>query len=415
MSEGSSGGSSRAHKLPGPDWCGLLKREGPLGLLGAPAIAPLCGLNSWPEGRPLTLEWHGAKLPVNGGGPPALLGAPPRSSVETAPIPLVGGAGGYSANPLLHRRLTPGFSALEFPGCIIHPDGETIVGAPTLEPLEAKKPGACKTASWREARPPLLAGHPIRGVESCLETVKPDSGRLRLCRSGSVEVVESSGAALALGGVTLGRVCSDYIVRVLHSGGFVTFYAGDSWNGAAPVVVLECPRGSLYASSPGTVRIRIEPDAVELKPALEGWGLALGSGGLLRAAAALYEALVDPGFRWDRPTPGHARCGGCVGAAWLGSDSLWLYAWAPTSSGGMLEVRLRVIDQGRAKVVDALGESWVPIERGLFRVPVPPGWHVVVRVDIEEWERPSGGRLVEILKRRLTGLEGGGVSEVLQD
>jgi hypothetical protein len=395
-SQGSSGGSYEASQPPGIDWCGLIREEGPLGLLGAPAVAGLCGIHSWPTGGPATLVWGKATLPLSGGGPPAVLGAPPRLNIRPGYRPYRG-EGSYSANPLLHRRRTPGFSTRPFPGCVEAPREGLYVGVPRLEPLEAREPGACRAASWRPGGPIRLAGHMILEPSRCLEAQTPWRAGLRYCSSGGVEAVEAEGHMLILGGpVVLERRCSDYFARILHPGGYVWAYAGGSWEATAPAIVLECPEGSIYAASPGGVTVGLEAGRIRVEAARPGTPVALGSGGPLRGAAAVLEALVDPGTRWASPTPGHARCGGCIGLAWVSGRELWAYAWAPAGSPGILEVRLRRPSRERVIVVDALGEDWVPVERGLFRVPLAAGWHVIVKVELGE-----SGRLAEVLKRRL--------------
>ncbi|MEB3851564.1 MAG: hypothetical protein LRS49_03130 [Desulfurococcales archaeon] len=399
----SSGGFSAEYSRASPvDWCALLRGRGPLGLLGAPAAARMCGIHSWPEGPSVTLEWEGAQLPVAGGGPPALLGGPPARRVEPPPRQPLRGSGGYAANPMLHRRLSPGASCSPFPGCLRHPwDGRLQVGLPDLEPLEAREPpGGCREAAWRPASPPEIGGHALAGVGECVEA--PAAGgraRLRVCSVEGGFLVESGGhAAVYSRRLRLERRCADYMVGLLHPGGPAWFYVRGEWEASAPALAVECPAARLYAAARGWVRLRVEGGSMLLEAA--GEPIIAGPGGPLRAAAAAVESLVDPAHRWPRRGLGHARCGGCVGLAWPGEGGLAFTLWSP-GGPGVFEARLRVVAEPRARVFDALGESWVPVEAGLVRVPLPRGWHSLVVVGVEEWGRPSGVRLASLLRRRL--------------
>jgi hypothetical protein len=376
----STGYSSIFSKLSPLDWCSYLEAEGPRGLLGAPVIARLCGVEATLPG--VEMEWQGVTL-GSPGGLKALLAGPPRLDVRPSAKALPRGSGPYAVNPLLTRRHIPLLGVEAFPGCIESPRG--FLGTPLLEPLEAREPGSCPKRPWRSSKPPRI-GAGLERAEDCSEVLTPWGHRLSLC-----DGIAVSGRHLAsLEGrkVAVRTPCLDYAVRILHPGGPIEVYASKaSLNVAA--VALECPGFRLYASSPWGVALTIEPGRVAVESPSDR-PYAVGEGGVLDAARALFELAAPPDSRSPRGSLGHARCSNCVGSSLLEGRRLLLYTWTPTREAGLLEVRLHVPVREKAVVIDATGESWVPVERGLFRVPLPPGWHTLVIIDIEEeriWER----------------------------
>jgi hypothetical protein len=376
----STGYSSLFSRLSPLDWCGYLEAEGPQGLLWAPAIARLCDIESTLPG--VEIIWQGASIGDPGGLKTFLAGSP-RLNIRLEATTLPRNSGQYAVNPLLTRRHLPVSGLDSFPGCIKSPRGP--LGIPLLEPLEAREPSPCPERSWRSAKPPRI-GAGLEGVESCVEALTPWGSRLTLCNgiaASWAHLVSLEGRRLAVR-----TPCLDYVARILHPGGPVEVYI----NGASlhtTAVSLECPGFKFYASSPWSIALEIEPGRVAVESP-EGRPYAIGEGGVLDAARALFELAVPPDSRIPRGDLGHARCSNCVGSSLLEGRRLLLYAWTPTRQAGVLEVRLHVPSRERALVVDAAGESWVPVERGLFRVPLPPGWHALVIVDIEEgrlWER----------------------------
>jgi len=368
-------------KLSPLDWCGYLEAEGPQGLLGAPVIARLCNLEVAPPAG-VEIVWQGVSL-GGPGGLRSLLAGPPRRNVRPRAVTLPRGSGRYAVNPLLTQRRLPLPGVEPFPGCIGSPWGP--LGTPLLEPLEAREPSPCLERSWRSSDPPGI-GAGLEDFGECVEAVTPWGSRLKLCD----RVVASGAHLVSLDGrrLTVRTPCLDYIARILHPGGPVEVYIGGASLEIA-AASLECPGFRFYAASPWGVRLSVEAGRVSVGSP-EGRPYALGEGGVLEAARALFELAAPPDTRLPRGELGHARCSNCVGSSMLEGHRLLLYAWAPTRQAGVLEVRLRVPAKERAAVVDAAGESWVPIERGLFRVPLPPGWHALVIVDIEEgrlWER----------------------------
>ncbi len=394
----STGYSEIFSRLSPLDWCSYLQGD-PRGLLGAPAVAALCGIKSHPGGEPVTLAWGSASLEVGGGGLRALLGGPPRLDVRPPVTPRPRGSGGsWISNMLLHRRILPARAASTFPGCLEAPDS-TNTGLLRLEPLEAARaPKACVKREWRRDDPPRLGPAVIdeQGLR-CSWALDARGSKLVICGGDERYLVASDGGALLVGdGLALRTGCADYVLSALHPGGPVTVYAWGHSEVEGVAFTIACSEGELFAASPWGLRLRLAPGSIRLETL--GGPIALGPGGPLKAARSIFEAWMPADYRLAEGELGHARCANCAGSAVYDpvGRELWLYAWTPTGEAGILEVRLRKPSEARALVIDAHGESWVPIERGLFRVPLPPGWHALVSVKLRE-----GEGLADLLRDRL--------------
>lgn len=368
------------------DWCSLLEEEGPKGILGAPPIARLCGYDH--SGLGVELHWEGVSI---GRGLKAILGAPPKYDLKAPPGRPREPGSGECFNPLLHPRILPAQGESGFPGCV-ELDGR-LVGVPDLEPLQSRSPCSCSKRAPRASGPPSIGGARIVGAECTLAST-PGGRRVISCLGGGATLLYSEGQAVARGPLALEVDCADYRVGVLHPGGPVYMYATHSVEVEANAITVECPTASLYASSPWGVRLRASPGRLEVE-GLQGRPYALGSGGPLRAARSLFELLTPPDSRGPEGGLGHARCANCAGSSLVDGETIWFYAWTPAGSPGILELRFSKPVAPRVLVVDALGEDWVPVERGLTRIPLPPGWHVVAAVELEK------RGIAEILRERL--------------
>ncbi|MEB2836390.1 MAG: hypothetical protein GSR80_001546 [Desulfurococcales archaeon] len=399
----STGYSEIFSSLSPLDWCSYLQ-EDPRGLLGAPVVAALCGIKSRPDGEPVTLAWGSASLDLGGGGLRALLGGPPRLSVRPPATPQPRGSGGpWIANTLLHRRVLPARAASAFPGCLEAPD-TAKVGLLRLEPLEAARaPEACGKREWRRGGPPRLGPAVVTGHGlNCSWALDARGSRVVICSGDEHYLVASeSGALLVEGSLALRTGCADYMLSTIHPGGPITIYVWGHSEVEGVAFTITCSEGRLFAASPWGLKLRLAPGSMRLEAL--GGPVALGPGGPLEAVRGLFEAWMPADYRLAEDEVGHARCANCAGSAAYdpARRELWLYAWTPTGKAGILEVRLRKPSEARALVIDAHGESWVPVERGLFRVPLPPGWHTLVNVKLRE-----GEGLADLLRSRL-GRRGG--------
>ena len=176
--------------------------------------------------------------------------------------------------------------------------------------------------------------------------------------------------------------CYDYRIYLLHPGGWINIRINE--NNAVELkhsflLVISCPKGAFYASSPKGFKIYAEPGKVLLETKNL---IVLGSGTYLSAVQALIETMTKPFEIQDQINIGIPRGEVVAILSELSNDLLKIFVWNPTPIRTLFETRLkhRIIS---AKMSDPLGNHDIFAERDLIKVPLPPNWIGCIEVKIK--------------------------------
>ncbi|MEN2999664.1 MAG: hypothetical protein ABDH61_03730 [Acidilobaceae archaeon] len=363
----------------------------PWGVHGAPALLNHMGIEELKvEGaEPLTWEYAGYEVKVNGGGLLSLLPAePPRSLlVEVGELDL-GQAFEESFLEFLRDEGREG---------IVNPFSWTL-----RSPIVTERTGYGQCYSLRSGFASLLELESLRGVAAsrCLE-VKGARGRQRLYLgafwlelegvqmgqaflSESRELVSVGNRSKVLlvpqgeTGIRVGHGYRDYFVSVLQAVAFYEFFVTEG-SFRTNAAVIRGPRGSLAISSPVGVEIIARRGEVEL--AFSGKTL-LSAGGALESFKNLLELSVN----WEpRRVPskplGHMRSYSSTAMLVKARENrVWIALENPTERDGAVELRSHY-PLSRVTLETPRDRLEMPSAREIASFPVPRAF--VGRAEVE--------------------------------
>lgn len=354
----------------------------------------------------LTLSCCGIyRVRVNGGGPLAYLPKPPAGSL-VAPVDKIAPWRGLEelaswlrlpsekvlVNPLSWPLLTPAVS----PGSRGGPRCITLAGytltPPPLTPLRGTPLVSCSTPT---------PGTPVEAVELAGFRVRGPWRRagLQVFYLGDCRAYASREWLVAMEPCQLEVETGiyDYEAQILYAG---VLHGGriGAQGSLGPFQALSIGSGEdgfLAIASPEGVRVEFEPG----KLVVEARGpLRLAPGGGLTAARLLAETLVD----WA-PVPGGRRGYGNLrssqGVVFLsdaGEGWMEVSYYNPSRDPGMAEARLPAPGE-RLVARGPLGETSIPLEGDLARIPLAPGSLGYARINL------SRKRLLLAMRMRSRG------------
>lgn len=380
-----------------PDWSVYSGRRDPLRIPGLQQVLLLAGVGEVDLPGYPGLNWTCCGIytvKVNGGGLESEAPVEPDTRYYNDPLPgfdpwrgleklasqLSSEAVEAYVNPLSWNPYTPiklGRIEEGPPGCIYDQDEDVALADSAPPSLRASSATSCRRVRHGSAVEPRLGAFKVntKGYEAGRGVYYVEAGEC----SGYI----LGGSLLAEGGcsLTIESPYYDYNVSIMYPGARYTVRVagGGAVIGPVPAAAIGLWESIAVASRNGVT--------IEVKPGR----LTVSSQGTLRATVggykAAYRVFVEDLLEWRvirSPRTGYGNARGTASLILAGyeGDRLLFSIYNPDYEQGTVDVRLPY-PGGECRVEGPLGETTIPVDGDLVRIPVPAGFLGTVAVTLE--------------------------------